>query len=261
MIVIAIAMLAVSPTKQSGEFVFANFINESGWDSPFIAFMTGILGMNWGYSCLDACTHLAEEIPHPERNIPKAILYTVLIGFLTSFIFMIAVFFSIQDVDSVILTPTYVPSLELFRQALNGNIGGACFMEFLIVAVAAGCLMSIHTWEARLLWSFSRDKGFIFHKYLSRVASQPIGIPLWAHVFSTIWIGILGCLYLASSTAFNSLVTGCILLQYISYVIPVIFLMLKKRNIVHGPFWLGKFGWVCNSVLLIWATMAMIFWR
>jgi len=116
-----------------------------------VAWILGLLGVNWGFSCLDSCVHMAEEIPHPEKNIPRAIMGTIAIGFITSWVYSIAIFFSMQDILSVIGTPTMVPILELFRQALRGNIPGAVFLEVLVVLTAIGCLMSIHTWQSRLV--------------------------------------------------------------------------------------------------------------
>lgn len=202
---------------------------------------------------------MAEEIPRPEINIPKAVIGTVITGLITTIPYDLALFFSVQDLDAVIATPTYVPSLELFRQATQ-SVNGAIVLEFLVILVACGCLFAIHTWQCRLAWSFSRDHGFPFSSYLSKVAPAPYNVPLWAHFFSSFWVGILGLLYLASSTAFNSLVTGCILLQYISYLIPVVLLMLKGRKIRHGPFWLGKFGWISNFGLVAWALFTLIFY-
>lgn len=95
---------------------------------------------------------MAEEIPKPEKNVPKAILGTVAIGFLTSWIYSIAIFFSMQDIDAIIGTPTLVPSLELFRQALRGSIAGAVVLQSLVIVTGIGCLMSVHTWASRLVY-------------------------------------------------------------------------------------------------------------
>jgi choline transport protein len=149
---ITLAVLIASPKKASSDSVWRSFTNSSGWQSDAIAWFTGLLGVNWGFSCLDSCTHMAEEIPHPERNIPKAILGTVAIGFITSWIYSIALFFSMQDIDAVIGTVTYVPSLELFRQALKGSVAGAVALQALVIVTAIGCLMSVHTWQCRLVF-------------------------------------------------------------------------------------------------------------
>ena len=55
------------------------------------------------------------------------------------------------------------------------------------------------------------------------------------------------------------MVTGSIVLLYISYAIPVICLLVKGRdNISHGPFWLGKFGLFANIVLLVWTLFTVV---
>jgi hypothetical protein len=33
-------------------FVFTHYENMSGWESKGITFLTGLLGVNWGFSCL-----------------------------------------------------------------------------------------------------------------------------------------------------------------------------------------------------------------
>lgn len=204
----------------------------------------------------DSATHLAEEVPHPERNIPFAIIGTVAIGFVTSFIYSIAMFFSMSDLDQLVNTPTLTPILELYYQA-TGSIPGATFMEFLICFTGLGCQIACHTWQARLCWSFARDRGLPGSRYWVKVHPK-MGIPFNAHTMSCIIVGILGLLYIGSTTAFNSMVTACIVLLYISYAIPVILLLMKGRdNIPHGPFWLGRFGHFCNYVLLAWTLFTL----
>lgn len=111
------------------------------------------------------------------------------------------------------------------------------------------------------MWSFSRDRGFPFSSYLARVAPSPYDVPLWAHAFSSFWVAVLGFLYLGSSTAFGSLVTGCILMQYISYAIPVLLLMSQKRHLSRpGPFYLGNWGWLANGLLVAWTLFTLVFY-
>ena len=58
---------------------------------------------------------------------------------------------------------------------------------------------------------------------------------------------------------YSSMVTATITLLYLSYAIPVICLLIKGRNnIQHGPFWLGKFGFVSNIVLLCWTLFTFV---
>jgi choline transport protein len=90
MFVITVAVLAKAQPKQSAHFVFTDFENFSGWGNNVIAFITGFINANYSFSCLDAATHISEEIPHPERNIPKALLTIPVIGVLSSLFYNIS---------------------------------------------------------------------------------------------------------------------------------------------------------------------------
>lgn len=256
-VVILITAPACANPHASGTFVFAHFVNSTGWKSDGIAFIVGLINPNWIFACLDSATHLAEEVPQPERNIPIAILATVGIGAFTSWFYCIALFFCIKDMDQLINTPTGVPILELYYQALR-NKAGAIVLETLLVVTGMGCLIACHTWQSRICWSFARDKGVPGHQWLSRT-SKVIDVPIIAHAVSSIIVGLLGLLYLGSSTAFNSMVTACITLLYLSYSFPIICLWYRgRKNFKHGPFWLGKLGLVCNIVTLAWTLFSLV---
>ncbi|KAL6710877.1 choline transporter [Coniothyrium glycines] len=256
--VILITVPTVAPTHQHAEFVFATFINNTGWQQGGIAFIVGLVNTNWSFACLDCATHLAEEVHKPEKMVPIAIMGTVGIGFVTSWFFSMAMFFSIVgDFADVAASSTGVPILELFYKALNHK-AGATVLEALIIATGLGCLVASHTWQSRLCWSFARDRGLPAHRWLSRV-NKTLNVPLNAHIVSCVIVAIMGCLYLASLTAFNSMITACIVLLYLSYAIPVICLLIRGRsNIQHGPFWLGPVGLFANMVLLVWTLFTLV---
>lgn len=62
-VAITIVILAVSPSKASPADVFGSggYINMSGWHNEAVNVFTGLLAVNWGFSCLDGCVHVAEE--------------------------------------------------------------------------------------------------------------------------------------------------------------------------------------------------------
>lgn len=137
----------------------------------------------------------------PEKMIPIAIMGTVAIGFVTAWFYSVAMFFSIDSLQELYDTQTGVPILALYYQAL-GSKAGAIALESLIIATGVGCLIASQTWQCRLCWSFARDRGLPFSPYLSQV-DKKLDVPLRAHVFSSVVVAVLGCLYLGSYTAFN----------------------------------------------------------
>jgi choline transport protein len=255
--VILITVPACAKTHASGQFVFAKFVNETGYESDGMAFIVGLINPNWIFACLDSATHLAEEVPRPERNVPIAIMATVAIGGVTSWFYCISMFFSLQTgVTKLIQSPTGVPILALYHQALDST-AGAIVLETLLTITGFGCLIACHTWSSRICWSFSRDRGFPGHQFMSKV-NPTLDVPFIGHCVSCFIVGALGLLYLGSSTAFGSMVTACITLLYVSYSIPILCLWYRRRNIEHGPFWLGKWGVVANVVTLCWTVFSLV---
>lgn len=257
--IITITVLACSRGHfQAPAFVFTEFQNNTGWSSSGIAFIVGLINPAWSFSCLDCATHMAEEIFEPERWIPISILSTVAIGFVTSFCYSIAMFFSIRNLDDILNSTTGVPILDIFYQAL-GNKHGALCLEALIVMTAFGCNIACMTWQARLCWSFSRDDGIPGSRYWSKIHPKT-KLPVNAHLMSSFWCGVVGCIYMGSTTAYNAMVTGCITFLLLSYAIPIGCLLYRGRNsIKHGPFWLGPIGLFANIMTLCWTAFACVF--
>lgn len=257
LVVIILAVPISSPTHPPSKIVFTAFYNSTGWSSNAMAYIVGLITPTWAFSGLDAPAHMAEEVANPERVIPRAIMATVGVSFVTSWLFSIAMMFSFSNYDAVANTATGVPILELFAQAL-GNKAGAIVLCSLVILTGCGCLITSHTWQARLCWSFARDNGLPGSFYLKRV-HKTLRSPLYAHFTSCAIVGVMGCIFMASDNAFSSLATACMVLLYISYAIPVIFLLDRGRSSIrHGPFWLGKFGLVCNVILLAWLVFTLV---
>lgn len=258
-IITIVVLVKSSGHYQTVHFVFVEFSNGTGWSSAGIAFIVGLINPSWSFSCLDAATHLAEETMSPQTDVPKAIIGTVIIGLVTSLLYAIAMFFCIRNLDEILESTTGSPIIDIYHQALNSK-SGATGLSCLILFTAIGCNIASHTWQARLCWSFSRDRGLPGSRYWSKI-NPHTGAPLNAHIMSCAWCAVIGCIYMGSTTAYHSLVIGCIFFLLLSYLLPVVFLLIKGRNnIVHGPFWMGKIGLVCNLVLIFWTIFTTIFY-
>lgn len=190
--------------------------------------------------------------------IPIAIMGTVAIGFVTSWCFVVSMLFSIvRDFQDVANTSTGVPILQLFYNALN-NTAGAIVLEALIICTGLGCVIAGHTWQSRLCFSFARDSGIPGHKWLQKIDPK-LDVPLNAHFTSCLIVTVVGCMYLASTAAFNAMSSACIVLLYISYSIPVICLLCRGRaKSLTGPFNMGVLGLISNYVLLAWTIFTLI---
>ncbi|KAK6197073.1 amino acid permease-domain-containing protein [Scheffersomyces amazonensis] len=258
-IITVIVLVKSGGEFQSAHFVFVEFTNGTGWSSGGIAFIVGLINPNWSFSCLDAATHLAEESSDPRRKIPIAIIGTVVIGLITSLSYSIAMFFCIKDLETLFNSRTGVPIMDIYYQVL-GSKAGAVGLEFLVFLTAIGCNVTCHTWQARLCWTIARDNGLPGSRYWSRV-NKKTGLPVNAHLMSCFWSAVIGCIYMGSSTAYNSMIIGGVVFQMLAYSIPVTFLLINGRDsIKHGPFWLGKIGLFSNWVTLGWTVFTTVFY-
>lgn len=167
-------------------------------------------------------------------------------------------FFSLRDLEAITSSATGVPILELFAQTVP-NRGAVIFLEVLVTLSGIGTLVSSQTWQSRLAWSFSRDRGIWGSRYWSRI-HPTLGVPLNAHILSVVVSAALLCLYMASLTAFNSMVSACVVFLYLSYLVPTVNLLIRgRRSVPWGPFWLGLWGHIANWVTVLWALFTTIF--
>jgi amino acid transporter len=77
---VTIVVIAAMPkTHASNSFVWSAWNNETGWGSGF-AFLAGVLNGAFTIGTPDAVTHMAEEVPHPRKDLPKAIAAQIILG-------------------------------------------------------------------------------------------------------------------------------------------------------------------------------------
>ncbi|KAF5519593.1 Swainsonine transporter swnT [Colletotrichum aenigma] len=227
---IVVSLFAGSTERVTSEQFSTDYYNISCWPKG-VAFIIGINGLNWSFSCLDAVVHIAEEIPQPSKNIPKALVWTIAVGFTTG------------------------------RHAyyFGTNKHAAFGLQSLLLVSTTGAMFGVQTWQSRLTWAFARSRGFPFQSYLRRMVPSPFNTPVWAILWSACWTALLSFVYLASETAFSSLISCGILLQYLSYAVPLVLLLCHGRpNFAHGPFWLPKLGYLANFVTLAWTAVALV---
>lgn len=249
-----ISLFAAGGDHQSAKAVFTYHNNTSSWGDG-VAFFIGLNGSNWSFSCLDAIVHVADEIPNPRKNVPKALMWSIAVGFVMGAAITLALLFNIADFDAEYSTLTII-----YNKFGDSKAAAIAFQTILFVATIEA-MWGIHVWQSRLAWTIGLNKGFPFSRHLGHVFGAPFHTPLWALLFSASFTSILGCLYLASETAFNSLISSGILFQYLSMAIPTILLLWRGRSTLqHGPFWYPKLGLVANITMIAWASVALVFY-
>ena len=241
-VIITIIVCAVMPHMNqtgysSSSFVWADWSNQTGYSSSGFVFMAGMLNGAYAVGTPDCVSHLAEEIPNPKRNVPLAIAAQMVIGFLTAFSYMIAIFYATTDLDTV-LNASYFPLAQIYYQATGSNAGTLGLLFIIFVPIFCCCIGTYIT-SGRCLWTIARDGAVPFSGTFGK-SSPRFKNPFNATVFCGVFSTILGAIYVGSYTAFNAFVGSFVVLSTLSYlaaILPFVFTRRFSRvGQAPGPF-------------------------
>ncbi|KAF1914677.1 amino acid/polyamine transporter I [Ampelomyces quisqualis] len=195
--IICITVLAcASPNFASAEFVFTNFINETGWPDG-IAWLLGLLQGSFAITGYDAVAHMIEEIPNASVEGPKIMIYCVMIGTVTGFLFlMILLFVSGGDAEAII-SSTSGPLIQILYNATNSRAGAACLLMFPLVCILFA-EVAIMTTSSRMTYAFARDGGLPWSPFFAKVhprLGQPLNALILAAGLTILFVVALGVSY------------------------------------------------------------------
>jgi len=71
---------------------------------------------------------MCEEIPNPCKNVPKVIMYPLVMGLATAFPFAVSLMYAITDIDAVLGTITGLPVLEIYYQGTGSKVAASILM-------------------------------------------------------------------------------------------------------------------------------------
>ena len=166
--------------------------------------------------------------------------------------------FSVQDYSALSTTNTGLPLAELFHQVTQ-SAGGAFGLTFVLFVALGPCIISSQLSTSRVLWAFARDGAMPFSPAWAHV-SRRFCIPFNSQLLVGAAIAALGCIYLGSTTAFNSMLGAAITINNVAYLIPIATNMLTgRRNMHRGVFFMGRWGWLVNGVAVSWMVFAIVF--
>lgn len=210
----------------------------------------------------DAACHLAEEMPNASRNVPIAMIGSVVANGFMGLVYGIMLLFSTSSLAALLETKTGFPFMQIYYDVTKSK-AGASVMSLIISATATAATVAGVTSTSRTLWAFARDRATPYDQYLSKV-NKSTQIPVRSVVLVTVLQMLLGFIYIGNTTAFNAILSMSIIGMYASYMIPIIYMLIFGRKTLtpseYGPFKLGSaLGPILNVVSLVWIVVVIIF--
>lgn len=209
--------MAVTQPKQSSHAVWHDFINKTGWDSNGLVFLLGLINPIYGFGGLDGAIHLGEDCFEPAKAVPRAIVNSLVVGFITTFFFSPSQCCTVLGIwklhlkaaqgrflspysRSKLLSKEFgrVPIYEVWFQATGSGAAATVFMAMMLLALFITSIGSVQS-GSLLTWSFARDDAIFLSAYVKRTQNR-LGVPGWTILFNGFWLSVLGCVHLVSSS-------------------------------------------------------------
>ncbi|KAI0477158.1 amino acid/polyamine transporter I [Xylariaceae sp. FL0804] len=256
--IISVTVLAcASPDYQSGAFVYGRFINEVGWPDG-LAWLLGLLQGAFSLTGFDAVAHMIEEIPNPQVQGPRIMLYCIGIGMFSGFVFLSCLLFCVGNIDDVI-SGAAGPLLTIFMQATGSRAGSVCLLMFPLVCMLFTST-TLMTTSSRMSYAFARDRGLPFSAAFARV-HPTLDVPLNALLWTAAWVVVFGLIFLGSSNTFNAITAASVVALGITYAIPPTINVLRGRRMLppNRAFRLpGPLGWIFNLIGIGWSVLTTV---
>ncbi|GLA15484.1 hypothetical protein AnigIFM62618_002025 [Aspergillus niger] len=267
-LVFFVVVLSKHQQVQPGSFLLASTQGNSGWGRG-LAWILAINNSMYACAGTDAAIHICEELPQPGRRVPQVMMMTLAIGAVTSISLFVALMFFVDDIDAVRDSP--LPSLELVYQ-ITGNRSITLGLFIILALIYTTSLPAEWVTAGRIAWAFARDVSYLssilywiqmtvfqnglpFPEYFSQI-NKTFDFPVHTTLAAFLFTSLYGLLYLASTTAFNSIITSAVLFLNISYTVPQGILLVSGRSSMPKRYLnLGWAGYFCNGFAVVWIVI------
>ncbi|KIR28093.1 amino acid permease [Cryptococcus deuterogattii 99/473] len=252
--VIVITLLACTPRAEMhpGSYIFTEVVNNSGWSNSGLAFMMGLLSVQWTMTDYDAAAHISEEVHRAAIAAPVAIFVAVLNTGAIGWILNIVLCVCAGDVTEL---PGPTGNAFLAIMYLRMGKAGSMVLWSFVCLVAAFTVQTALQANARTVFAFARDGALPDRGFFGRIQKRtqtPINA-VWFVVFISVLMGVLS---FASLTAVQAVFSMCAVAMDLSYIIPVICRRIfdghSEVRFKPGPFYMGKWGYIVNVIMVTW---------
>lgn len=248
---ICIALLVLTPNKQSAKWVFSEVTDGSGWGSRGFSFLLGFLSVAWTMTDYDGTTHMSEETHDAAIRGPLAIRLAILVSGVVGWMLTITFCFCMSDFDAIMDSPTGLPVAQIFLNA-GGRVGGTAMWSFVIlVQFFTGCSAMLA--NARMAYAFARDEGLPASGLWSKINSltkTPVNA-VWLVVTFCSCLVLIGIGSTQTIIGIFNITAPALDLSYIA-VILAHRIYEHRVQFIEGPFTLGRWSKPVNAVAITW---------
>lgn len=256
---VMISLLVRVHPKQSAKYVFVDIVNSTGWSSDGVVFFLGLLPGLTAINAFDSASHMSDELPTPERQVPQVMFLSAVTSALGGIPMVIVYMFCVTNQENLLSPAGGQPIIQLFVDSLD-SLPLTIIASLIFITVLGFGGVTMMTTFSRVWWSFAREGGVPFSAYHSGINKHWL-LPVNAITTAFMACALIGLLVLGSSTALNDILGCAILCIFVSYTIPLLCSLLRKRENFRSRhyFNLGStFGPILNVVSIVWMCFVSV---
>ncbi|KIW03109.1 uncharacterized protein PV09_05754 [Verruconis gallopava] len=256
-VAICIALLILTPNKQSAKWVFTEVTDGSGWGSKGFSFLLGFLSVAWTMTDYDGTTHMSEETHDAAIRGPTAIRAAILVSGVVGWMLTVTFSFCLTDMDAIMASPTGLPVAQIFLNA-GGRAGGTVMWFFVIlVQFFTGCSAMLA--NARMAYAFARDEALPFSAFWSKVnhiTQTPVNA-VWLVVTFCSCLNLIGIGSTQTIVAIFNITAPALDLSYIAVIIA--HRVYEHRvPFIEGPYTMGRWSKPVNVIAVVWVCFISV---
>jgi amino acid transporter len=212
--------------------------------------------IGWTYVGFETAGSVAEETPQPRRDVPKAVVLSLVTVAAVVTYASLALILAIPDYGAVISGEVVDPVADTVTFQLGSGITKPLFVLFIIGFTAS--LLAIQTNCSRVMWAFARADVLPASGFLKKL-SERHRLP----VMTILTTGVIAAILLVSTQSEDvyltliSMATGGF---YISFAFPVVAALVARLRgrWTPGQWNLGRWGMLVAVVASVWVVFEYI---
>jgi amino acid transporter len=255
---ICITLLGVVHPKASSKTAFTDVVNTTGWSSDGLVFFLGLLPGMMTVCLFDTAAHMAEELPHPERQVPIVMLANAVLSGTGGLIMVICLILCTTHPENLVRPLAGMPIFQICWDAWSSK-AFVIVVRLIYWAMTLNASISIITGCSRVIWSFAKVGGLPFKDLLSEVNGR-FQTPLNAVLASCMACAVFSLLCFAPLTVLNGLFGASVVCFTTSYAMPICLVLANRRNLPPNRYLnIGAIGPVVNFVAICWMAISALF--
>ncbi|WP_443076424.1 amino acid permease [Streptomyces sp. NBC_01725] len=253
-VALIVGILAVVPKNhQSPEFVFTQFVNETGWENPIYVAAIGLLLAQYTFCGYDASAHLSEETSNASVSAARGIVRAIWVSWIAGFALLAGLTFAIQDYAAT--SGAGVPPAQIFIDVLGTN--GASALLLVVIMAQLFCGNAEVAAASRMVFAFSRDNALPGSALWRRVSSRT-QTPVPAVWLSVGFACLLAVPSLYSPTAYGAVTAINVIGITPAYAIPIYLKLRAGDRFQPGPWTLGRWSKPIGWIAVGWVAIVTV---